>query len=232
MNATTTIKRNWYDANQSYLSASLALVRYFIEIYIAKSDNESVVTEEEALKQALEPAAAAMPQPSALDKVCNIFGLSNFECNILLMCASMEFSADFGGLCAAAQGDTQQAYPTLSLALAALPDAHWDAIAPHAPLRRWGLIDVGEGKALTLCPLRINERILHYLIGTEYIDEQLNGIIEPMKEVGYLVSSHQELSEQISLVWKQAPNLGMLTAVQLCGPQPTTKWAIAVDVCK
>ena len=34
MNATT-IKRNWYDANQSYLSASLALVRYFIEIYIA-----------------------------------------------------------------------------------------------------------------------------------------------------------------------------------------------------
>jgi len=232
MNVTTTIKSNWYEANQSYLSASLALVRYSIEIYIAKSDNESVVTEEEALKQALESAAAAMPQPSALDKVCNIFGLSHFECNILLMCASMEFSADFGGLCAAAQGDTQQAYPTLSLALAALPDAHWDAIAPHAPLRRWGLIEVGEGKALTLCPLKINERILHYLVGTEYIDEQLNGIIEPLSEVGYLVSSHQELSEQVALVWTQARNSGMLTAVQLCGPQPITKRAIAVDVCK
>ena len=233
MNATK-INRNWYDANQSYLSASLALVRHTIEIYIAGSDNEFVAKQEEenTLKLALESAAAAMPQPSALDKVCKIFGLSEFESNVLLMCASMEFSSDFSGLCAAAQGDTQQAYPTFSLALAALPNPHWDAIAPHAPLRRWGLIEVGDGKALTLSPLRINERILHYLVGTEYIDEQLNGIIEPLSEVGYLVSSHQELSEQVALVWTQACNSGRLTAVQLCGPQPTTKWAIAADVCK
>lgn len=228
------MNRNWYDANQSYLCASLALVRNTIEIHIARSDNEFVVKEEEedTLKQALAEAAVAMPQPSALERVCRIFGLSSFESNMLLMCASMEFSSDFSGLCAAAQGDAQLAYPTFSLALAAFANAHWDAIAPHAPLRRWNLIEIGDGRALTLCPLRINERILHYLVGTEYIDEQLNGIVEPLTEVGHLVSSHQSLSEQVALVWTQARNSGISNAVQLCGPQPTTKWAIAADVCK
>ncbi|MGB6300589.1 MAG: ATP-binding protein [Rivularia sp. (in: cyanobacteria)] len=232
MNATK-INRNWYDANQCYLFASLALVRNTIETYIAKSENEIVVKQEEhTLKQALAEAAAAMPQPSALERVCRIFGLSDFESNVLLMCAGMEFSSDFSGLCAAAQGDVQLAYPTYSLALAAFTNVHWDAIAPHAPLRRWGLIEMGDGKALTLCPLRINERILHYLVGTEYIDEQLNGIVEPLSEVGYLVTSHRELSEQVALVWTQVRNSGISAAVQLCGPQPTTKWAIAADVCQ
>ncbi|MBR8839104.1 MAG: ATP-binding protein [Stigonema ocellatum SAG 48.90 = DSM 106950] len=224
---------DWYDANQRYLLAAVAVVRGMIERYTLRSQNQSEVEEQEYVRQQdLQDAAAAMPGPSALDKVCKVFGLSKFERDILLMCACMEFSGDFGGLCTAAVGDAQRGYPTFSLALAALPEPHWDAIAPHAALRRWRLIEVGDGRALTLCPLRIDERILHYLAGTESVDERLVGMIEPLLDVSDLVSSHEKLAEQISVVWSHTQRTGMSPVVQLCGSEPTSKRAIAAKVCK
>lgn len=232
MNATT-IDHNWYDANDRYLSAALAVVSGVIEKYAYRLENQSEVKEQEYILrlQALQEATAAMPQPSALDRVCQLFSLSSFERDILLMCACMEFSGDFAGLCAAVQGETQRAYPTFSLALATLSNAHWDALAPQAPLRRWRLIDIAEGRALTLCPLRIDERILHYLAGTDYIDERLAEMIEPLLEVGDLVPSHQKLAEQIGLVWSHRSKT-VLPVVQLCGSEPTSKRAIAATICK
>ena len=94
-----------------------------------------------------------------------IFRLSPFECELLLLCAAMEFDAPIGRSLRGASWRLTRAYPTFGLALAVLPDAHWSALAPTAPLRRWRLIEVGAGNALTLSPLRIDERILHYLTG-------------------------------------------------------------------
>src|SRR6266498_3659797 len=51
------------------------------------------------------------------------------------------------------------------LALAALPGAHWSALSPTGPLRRWRLIEVGEGPSLVASPLRLDERILHFVAG-------------------------------------------------------------------
>jgi ATPase family associated with various cellular activities (AAA) len=224
---------DWFDANQNYLSAALALVRSAIEKYTSKSQNQSEIQDiEHTQKLALQKAAAAMSAPSALDRICKLFGLSDFERDILLLCACMEFSGDFASLCAVAQGDPQRAYPTLSLALTALREAHWDAIAPHAPLRRWRLIDVAEGRALTLSPLRIDERILHYLVGTDYTDERLMGLVEPFSDSGNLVRSHQQLAEQIAAVWSQSSSTSKLPAIHLCGIEQTSKRAIAGMACK
>ena len=55
----------------------------------------------------------------------------------------MELDAAFPSLCAAAQGNHQRPWPTFSLALASLAEAHWSALTPAAPLRRWRLIEVG-----------------------------------------------------------------------------------------
>ncbi len=53
---------------------------------------------------------------------------------------------------------------TFGLALALLPDPHWDAITPSRPLRRFRMLEVSRPH-LTSAPLRIDERILHYLAG-------------------------------------------------------------------
>ncbi|MEH2197284.1 ATP-binding protein [Nostoc sp.] len=230
MNPTT--NRNWDEANYRYLSASLAVVRGILENHTAKEQNQSVENNQEHLRQALQEAAAAMPAPSALERVCKIFSLSPFERDLLLLCAGMELNGDFAKLCAIMHGDLQRAYPTLSLALAALPDVHWDAIAPNAPLRHWRLIQIGDGHALTLSPVRIDERILHYLTGIQYLDERLAGIIEPLQAVSDLVASHQDLAERVSVVWSQAYKVNSLPIVQLCGNETTSKRGIAATICQ
>jgi hypothetical protein len=226
------IAPNWDEANQQYLAAALAVVRGILESYTVNSQNQPLVEEQESLQQALQQAAAAMPAPSALDKLCRMFALSSFERDLLLLCAGMELSGDFARLCSVAHSDAQRAYPTLSLALAALPDVHWDAIAPNAPLRRWRLIQIGDGHALTLSPLRIDERILHYLTGIQYLDERLAGIIEPLQEVNDLVPSHQALAERIAAVWTQAQKTNSLPIVQLCSSETASKRTIAKQICQ
>lgn len=227
------INHNWHDANQRYLSAALAVVRDALERYTASSQQPTELqNQENARQQALQEAAAAMPTPSALDNLCQMFSLSAFESNLLLLCAGMELSGDFARLCAIVHGDAQRAYPTLSLALAALPNAHWDAIAPNAPLRRWRLIQVGEAHALTLSPLRIDERILHYLVGIQYLDERLAGIIEPLPGTGELVPSHQALAARVTAVWNQTYKANNLPIVQLCGAETSSKRAIATTIAK
>ncbi|WP_414569565.1 ATP-binding protein [Nostoc sp. CCY 9925] len=229
MNATIV---DWDQANYRYLSAALAVVRGILENHTASLQNQPEPKNHENLQQALQEAAAAMPAPSALDRVCKMFRLSSFESDLLLLCAGMELNGDFGKLCANVHGDPQRAYPTLSLALATLPHVHWDAIAPNAPLRHWRLIQIGDAHALTLSPVRIDERILHYLTGIQYLDERLAGIIEPLQEVSDLVPSHQELGERVAAVWSQAHKINSLPIVQLCGNETISKRAIAARICQ
>ncbi len=229
MNATTI---DWDRANYRYLSAALAVVRGILENHTAGSANQPQPKNHENLQQALQEAAAAMPAPSALARVCKMFRLSSFERDLLLLCAGMELNGDFGKLCASIHGDAQRAYPTLSLALATLPHVHWDAIAPNAPLRHWRLIQIGDAHALTLSPLRIDERILHYLTGIQYLDERLAGIIEPLQEISDLVPSHQQLAERVAAVWSQAQKINNLPIVQLCGTETISKRAIASKTCQ
>jgi hypothetical protein len=217
---------NWHEANQNYLLASLGIVRSAIERHINPDKQQ------ENIQQQLQEAAAAMPSPSALERVCQMFGLSPFERDILLLCAGIEFSGEFAKLCAIAQGDSQRLYPTLSLALAALPNPHWDAIAPNAPLRRWRLIQISEGTALTLSPLKIDERILHYLAGTQYLDERLAGIIEPLQLTGDLVNSQQVLALRVAAVLSQTSKSNSLPLIQLCGIENVSNRAIAATVCQ
>lgn len=122
----------------------------------------------------------AEPQP--LDRLCNLFGLTAFEREIVLLCAAIELDGSFPLLCAAAQGDPAKTYPTFSLALAAFDAPHWSALLPAAPLRRWELITAPFERGLTSSPLRIDERILHYLLGLQYLDVESQQAVRPLFE--------------------------------------------------
>lgn len=222
----------WFEANQRYISAALALVRYDLKRHIENQQGTQGAKEQpRASEKALQEAACAMPAPSALDTLCTAFGLSPFEHDILLLCAGIEMESSFSSMCAAAQGNPLKTYPTFSLALAALPDPHWSALAPIAPLRRWRLIEIGTGGALTLSPLRIDERVLHYLAGVQHPDERLAGIIEPLHTPGDLVPSHRKLAEKLTRAWSQAAGISASPVVQLCGSDVESKRAIAGVAC-
>ena len=148
------------------------------------------------------------------------------------MCAALELDAGFGPLFAAAQGDPVRPYPTFSLALAALPQAHWSALAPEAPLRRWRLIEIGAGSALVFSPLRIDERVLHYLVGVNYLDDRLRGLIERVAPTSPLVPSQESVADQIVRLWSQQMGGTVFPAVQLCGAETVDKRAVAVAACR
>lgn len=208
---------DWQSVNQQDLMRDLGRIR---ERLRAKIDGSTVET------------VGEIAAPQALEQLCDTFGLSTFERDLVLLCAGMELDAEFLGLCAEVQGDPQKPHPTFSLALNILDRPHWSALTPNAPLRRWRLIEVGGGPVLTLSPLRIDERILHYLVGIQHLDERLLGIVEPVQDSGPLVSSHARLAEQIAKTWSSATESAELPAVQLCGEDLPTRRAIARTACR
>ncbi len=220
---------DWHEANKTYLMSALAIVRTSLES--RKDTSQEGLEKSRISRENLEKAASAMSAPPALDTLCAIFGLSRFERNVLLLCAGMELDSSFASLCASAQGDPKRAFPTFSLALAAFPEPHWSALTPVSPLRRFRLIEAGPGDTITQSPLRIDERVLHYLAGVQYLDERLAGMVEPLEGVVTDVESHREIAERLARTWQQSAGTSGLPVVQLCGEDVSGNRAIAAMAC-
>ena len=192
---------SWHDANQRYLMARVALVR------------ERMANAPKGAEDEVTAAAGALPGPAALDTLCDAFRLSGFERDLLLLCAGVELD---GG-----QADA----PTFSLALSSLPEAHWSALTPAGPLRYWRLIEVGSGETLTRCPLRIDERVLHYLAGLDYTDVRLQGYITPVAPPDDLPASQAAVADSIGQL------LSSGTAVQVMGDDHGDRLSVAAMAC-
>jgi len=221
---------SWQLQNHTALTTALARVRSRLLTHTGQSVDraaESAISSEPAPHN----QTPADQPPTALAHLCTLFGLTAFERDLLLLCAGMELDSSFAPLCAAAQGDPQRPYPTFSLALSALLDAHWSALTPAAPLRHWHLIDLGTGNCLTTSPLRIDERILHFLLGVAHLDDRLFRLVTPLESDQNLVLSHWEVSERLVAAWSTGKDAAALPILQLCGYDVPSKRAIAAVAC-
>jgi ATP-dependent 26S proteasome regulatory subunit len=177
-------------------------------------------------------AAAAMNPPPALMRMSRNFGLSNFEQEVLLLCAAMELDTRIAALCARGQDDPSRAYPTFALAFALFDDPSWDALSPEGPLRHWRLLEINQpgGKPLTVSPLRADERIVSYLKGMNYLDDRLAPLLVPFESAETeteLPPSQQQLVDRIVRQLKQAAPAQRLPVIQLLGPDAPSKQLIA-----
>jgi len=172
----------WIEANQRYMIAAIAVIECRLEVARARLGERA--TDDERLDAALVAldAAAAISPPPALVRVRELFGLSAFQYEILTLSAAIELSTAVGRTCAELHGDPRRAVASFGLALAVFPDAHWSALAPDAALRRWRLIEVGDG-GLTDASIRIDERLLHEVVGVGGIDARLRNIVRVPGEV-------------------------------------------------
>jgi ATPase family associated with various cellular activities (AAA) len=144
---------------------------------------------------------AAMPSPPAIDLIVEAFDLSPFERALLMLCAGFEMDAQFATACATA---SERGGPTFALALALLDEPHWSALTPAGPLRACRLIDVEAGHALTTAPLRVEERILHFLAGVNMLDPRLRPVLTAY-EPPLLMAKHQQLlAGKLAADWAQA----------------------------
>jgi hypothetical protein len=199
---------SWIEANQAFLVAEFARIK----------DRLSGKPREDS-EAALQCARASMPAPPAIDRLCEVFGLSPFERDILLLCASVEMDSTFAALCNAAQGHSQRSYATFGLAMAIFPDARWSALTPARPLRRFGLVDLtSASQGLTSAPLRIDERILHYLAGLNALDARLEGLLQGRPAPNWIAGDHLAATTQAVHVLESHSQYGPI--LHLCGDDP------------
>ncbi|MDD3329135.1 MAG: AAA family ATPase [Zoogloea sp.] len=173
----------WLDANQGLLTAEFARLKRLLR---GEPDADGDIQGSRAWRAA----------PAAIDVLAERFALSPFERGVLLLAAGVEMDGELAPLCCAA--GPGQPWASFALALAVLPDAHWSALTPHAPLRRWRLLDtVGDGALLT-ARLQIDERVLHYLAGIDELDARLRPLLRELPPPPLMAASQHALAEHIA----------------------------------
>lgn len=136
------------------------------------------------LEHALHPGQEPVSVPPVpldpafgLSRLAILFGLSAFETDILLLCAAVELDSSMAELCARLNADPRRPQPSFGMAMTVLPQAHWNALTPAAPLRFWQLVVPMSGELLARASLLIDERILHLIAGVDELDARLAAIL-------------------------------------------------------
>jgi hypothetical protein len=195
---------DWTTLNQRLLVAELARLKARLE----GGDEAAAMIEVEA-------ARAALPEAGAIDTLAEAFGLTVFEREIVLLCAGVEMDSRLGALCAEAGGAPRRPWPSFGLALAALAEPHWSALAPVRPLRRWRLVEIDEAEPLASARLRLDERVLHFLAGVELVDARLEPLLRPVEPASCVAAGHVALAGQLAS--ELVALRGRLPLVQLVG---------------
>ena len=162
----------------------------------------------------------------ALQKLSNAFNLSPFEQSILLICAGMEVAPRWGQLCH--QTSINLPYPTLGLAQKLFSNQDWAAYLPNAPIRYWGMVKLAPEQPLFEASLRIDERILHYLLGYEYLEKSLDDITVPVAPHAFLVDSYQQQVRAIIDLWGEVKPGNPWPIVQLHGSDTISQRMVAI----
>jgi hypothetical protein len=181
------------DPGSSTLTAEIRRVLACVDAHAARVTEGSGRT----------PGTELAPGPGAapLDALTACFSLTPFERDLVLLTAAQELESTTAARCAAACGDPERAFPTFSLALAALAEPHWSALTPIAPLRRWRIVELDDAAGLTTTRLRLDERILHFLLGSPYLDARLHGQLRRTPVPEALTPSYDLAANRLAEGW-------------------------------
>ena len=209
----------WIDANQRLMVAEFGRLKQRLG---GQGDGETIAS-------ILESARSAMPAPAAIDHLSDCFGLSAFERDVLLLCAGVEMDAQLAAQCEVASGESRRSGASFGLALAALDAPHWSALAPVGALRRWRLVEVDESAGLSRGRLRIDERILHYLAGVNYLDVRLRSLLRPATPPTAMADVHRALCDGVRRAIEM-PTTGDAPLVWLTGDDASGQADVAAEV--
>ena len=205
----------WYQENVASLTTATSQIRQYLENKLEDKAPQPI------------PRETILPN-SALATLCRLFSLTDFERDILLLCTALELDPSLAQLCAQLQGNPQLNYPTFALALSSFPQACWSVLSAQNSLQFWQLIELGTGLTLSQAPLRINRRILSYLLGVAAFDEQFLSFVRPFPSQlaqTTLAPSQEIIVQQLVAIWSELTSSS--PSLQLCGGELSAKYAIA-----
>jgi hypothetical protein len=210
----------WQDANQRYVTATVARLQHRIE-----RQRADVVEAEPP-----SPPEWTMTRPPAIAALASAFGLSAFERDVLMLCAGVELDANFASLCISARGINSRAPITFGFALAVLDDGHWSAMAPAAPLRYWQLLQFVSNDGPTQSAVRIDERILNYIVGVDHLDARVAAVTRFLEPEVSLMPSQLPVLERIADVWA-APSDSSPVTIQIGSADPVMALQLCATAC-
>jgi hypothetical protein len=241
---------NWLDDNSKYLSAAIAWLRLLLE-QCSRIESAPRTTpkrdenlsggspSDDRLEEAsakMKSLASGMRSSPALILLAEALGLSDFERDILLLCAAPEFDPSIRHLYVEAsrhllsEGNSSE-FPTFALALSLFGSPSWDAFSPERPLRYWHLIEIRQPGAqpLAASALHADERIVDFLKGMNRLDDRLAPYMSamlPSDTMAELPASQLEVANRVLASWRDAGQ-GLLPLMQLEGPNYGSKCMIA-----
>ncbi|KYC37277.1 AAA family ATPase [Scytonema hofmannii PCC 7110] len=174
--------------------------------------------------------AQELQPPPAMVILSQRLGLSPFEQQVLLLCSAVELDTRIATLCAQAQDNIHQPYPTFALALSLFDQPAWDVLSPERPLRYWRLIEINQPNAqpLTTSALRADERIVNYIKGLNYLDDRLAPFLVSLETLYFpnqLPTSQQQTVAAITPYLRQYQRRSPI--IQLLGADSASKQLVA-----
>ncbi len=105
---------------------------------------------------------------SALERISQRFKLTDFEHYLLAAAAGVQIDAPFAQSLSRRGGEGPLSFGSM---MSLLPDlAHWTALTPDRPLRKWRLVELAANRPAIHAPLSIDEHVLDHLLGLDGID--------------------------------------------------------------
>lgn len=175
----------------------------------------------EAVLAALEHTEPAETEPPPrLENLAALFGLDAAERVLLLLAAAPHLRPE------ALRGRR----PSLSLALPLVGEEGWVALCPQSPLRRWRMVEPEGTGALPDRPLVLDERILGHLLGIDYLDPRLDGLLAPLPPAPEGQEDDPALLGRLQRLWASDGTAGW-PVIQLCGTDPAAMREAAAALC-
>ena len=206
----------------------------------------------EARLQALDEALQARKREAMargvelrLEQLRRLFGLERLEIDALLVCMAAELDLRYEKLYAYLQDDVTRKRPTTDLVLNLLTASPYEHLAarrhflPESALRRGRLIEPIDDPqqaqpTLLSTPLKPDDRIVQYLLGSDSIDARLQAfaqLVEPSRDLDSLMLD-ADLRRGLGTLLARSPGAGGAPVIHLTGPAGVGKQSIAATLCR
>ncbi len=231
---TNVTREDWLEINQKCLIAEVNVVKAKVMMYrdnlagSNKSDKSAKLLEK-AKKEVANIKSEDAPD-TRLKTLVELFHLSPFEMNVLLLAIGIELDASLGILIVEIQGNDGHGLPTINVALSVFDEAHWSAFTPDAPLRYWQLISVNKNETFTNSSFSVDELILHFLTGINTMDGRISPLVTAITTFGDLVKSHQEVARNITQYLSRPTDNGITPIIHLEGKSIKDQKAIIASI--